>query len=207
MSVFLRKAAAAVDLNAWKEWAWGVVSAVGNRLSRDVAEKTFYEVLSVAAGKPAAMAVQITFPYIGKVKEVAEDVLNGDLDLVQERFQKSQKKFMKSVTVVLNSSPNDLAVLYIGNKMKKSSLKSICAVLGRLTQASVGQTLFVATAPVLAPAGLPIAFTGMTAFRLAAAVALPEEDQGVELDDFKELDAWEKVEAPYEEVLVLDEDI
>lgn len=207
MSVFLRKAAAAIDFDALKEWAWGVASSVGKRLSRDVAEKTFYEVLSAAAGKPVATAVQITFPYIDKVKEVAQDVLNGDYDFVQERLQKSQKKLMKSVTVVLNSSPNDLAILYIGNKIKKIPLKSICALLSSLTQASVGQTLFVATAPVIAPSVLPVAFTAATAFRLAAAAALPNGDQEFELDDFKELAEWVHVEAPVveEEVLVLDE--
>jgi hypothetical protein len=198
MSFLLRKVVAAVDLNACKEWAWRTASSVVNRFSRGVVEQTFFEVLSVCAGNPVATAVQITFPYIGRVKEVAVDVLNGDGDLVQECFQehfkKSQKKFMRSVTVVLNSSPNDLAVLYIGNKMKKDTLKSICALLSRLTKANIGQTLFVATAPVVAPSVLPIAFSAATAFRLAAAAALPNENQEVELDDFKEFAEWVHVE-------------
>lgn len=40
MSVFLRKAAAAFDLNAVKEWAWWIASSVGSRLSKNVAEQT-----------------------------------------------------------------------------------------------------------------------------------------------------------------------
>lgn len=213
MNSILAKIVSAFDSNAVKERAWALASSVGSRLSKNVADKTCYEILSAFAGKNTATAVRITFPYFAKVNEIAQDVLNGDLDFVQERFQKSQKKLMKSVTVILNSSPKDLAIIYIGNKMKKGSLKSICAALDRLMEANVGQALFVAAAPVVAPSVLPIALTGAAACQLAAAALAPnafgasDETQGVELDDFKELDDWIKVEEPdvEAEVLVLDE--
>ncbi len=198
MSYFIRKAAALYD-SSWKDTCIESGTLVAQSVANQIAKKSFYQILNSYVGKKTSTVLRISYPYLAKVNEYATPLLKGDMNAMIADFQKSQKKLMKSVVVMIHSSPAKLIELHTEHYVKKGTLDTICQLLEEITQSSFGKMVYVAAIPIVAPSVSPLtSLSYWEAMKLGTAALAPppatDEDQGVELDDFR--DTFEIVEAP-----------
>lgn len=178
-------------------------------VTRQVAEKQFYSLLSLFTGQGAVRMLKISFPFLNQTTvKVAQLLWEGDTDTLTKDFHRSQTQYMRAVSVSLNKSPTDLVTLHAGHFCKKGSLKAICQTLAGYSEFS--DLFYVAAVPIVAPAISPLTtFSTFTIIKFAVGYlttrALPPPDvdkNEVELDDFREkdrIDDWVVVEDDFKE--------